>query len=59
MVVVDFAALYPPYIVKLGFIEFIGLTGFFGFKAYPINLSESEFTELKNFQNGSRGFLFC
>jgi len=28
------------------------LQDFFGFKIYPVNLSESEFTELKNFQNG-------
>jgi hypothetical protein len=33
-----------------------GLTGFFGFKVYPVNLSESEFTELKNLHNGSKVF---
>jgi len=32
------------------------VSGFFGFKVYPVNLSESEFTELKNLQNGSRVF---
>ena len=64
---------YPPYltiitlknqIVMVGITKFwvatlqmYKVSGFFGFKVYPVNLSESELTELKNFQNSFSVFI--